>query len=242
MQAVVAQDLVLGHLHQHRGQGGKVVEQRRQRRIAPIHAGRAIQVHRLLHPGRMDQRVPRRGPVLAGAAEVGHRREAQQPRRLRQALALDLQGGDQAQVAARRIAADDDPRRRETRRQQLAVGAQGIVPRGGKGVLRRQPVIQRAHRHPGALGKIRGDGAVGGRRAGDEGAAMQVEQHHMATALGPMPLAGAPGQPRRLAHQATRRQGAGRQCAKHQALHGHGHRRPHQATEQQAQGAAQGRA
>src|SRR3546814_4986336 len=71
-----------------------------------------------------------------------------------------------------------------------APGSQGILQRGGIGMFRRQPVIEREDGDAEPFGQPRGDCPMGARRAADIAAAMQVQQHPAAPGLlRPQPFA-----------------------------------------------------
>ncbi len=85
------------------------------------------------------------------------RREAHQRGGRRQAEFDDAQATDQAQVAARRVAADDDLLWPITGLQQRLIGRDHIIARRRIGMLRGQAIVQRADVEGRTLGQAGAD-------------------------------------------------------------------------------------
>ncbi|MNJ74128.1 hypothetical protein D3C77_710160 [compost metagenome] len=108
-------------------------------------------------------------------------------------------------MAAGRIATQDDPLRCIALIQQGLIGGQGIDQRRGITVFRSKPVIDGADRHPTVFGQCAAQCAVGGRRAQQIAAAMQVQPDLTVVLRRAMPFAGNSTQLARSAGHAARR-------------------------------------
>ena len=136
---VIQHHLVTAHEQQGRRQPCQIAEQRRAQRISGV-VGVALGV-------KLQQRLGHGGVNVlvlligrAGAGEIGPRRNADETAGQLHPQLLQLQAQRVDQPAAGALAAQQDLLGPVALFQQIAIGLQCIVQRGGEPVLRRQPV------------------------------------------------------------------------------------------------------
>ena len=173
---VVEHDLVPAHEQQRRRQPRQIAEQRRaQRVLRMVGIARRVKLQQLRRHGGVNVAVV--DIRLAGAGQIGPRRDADQPAWQRQLPLLEPQAQAVDQPAARRLAAQQDLVGRIPLREQILIADERIIQRGRETVLRREPVGGAEHAHAAFVRERRGKALGIVEIAAGVAAAMQIQNH-----------------------------------------------------------------
>ena len=161
LPGIVQQYLVGPHMDQDGRQPGEIAVQGRNIRVVQILVSRIEQRSFPQPLTRQKGVIPRLGVVgTAALSQIGPGGDEHQRARQRPAKVAELQGKGQGEPATRRIAAQRDIRFRIAFFQQIVERRQGILKRGGIGMLGSQTVLVGHHRNFGALGQAGDQGLV----------------------------------------------------------------------------------
>ena len=189
--ALVAQGIAVGDMDQRRRQAGKI--RRRKRRdagVAGVEAVDAIGVPIGAHRRLVDQMPLGQREARGGAGERVHHRAEQKLQRRREAGLRRGARGERGELAAGGIAADADAAGRQAEARGIAQSGRqrgdGVVVGGGKAGFRRAPVVDGDDAASGAGGERGGERVVAVEIAGDEAAAVEIDEagQHVAAASG----------------------------------------------------------